>query len=138
VLATFDAPNGDASCVRRPRSNTPSQALITLNETLFVECARALAQQVLEHGGSSDVERVRYAFRRVLGRAPAGDEHRVLLGLLESQYRRIAAARTTPRELAGEITARPDPPPGCSLTQLAAYTVVARVLLNLDETITKQ
>jgi hypothetical protein len=138
VLATFDAPNGDASCVRRPRSNTPLQALITLNETLFVECARALAQKVLEHGGSSDADRVTYAVRCVLSRAPAGNEQKVLLGLLESQFSRIAAGRATPRELAGETTARPDPPTGCSLTQLAAYTVVARVLLNLDETITKQ
>jgi hypothetical protein len=138
MLATFDAPNGDASCVRRPRSNTPLQALISLNETLFVECARALAQKVLEHGGSSDKERVTYAFRRVLGRAPTSDEQKVLLDLLKSQFRRITAGRTNPLELAGATTARPDPPRGCSLTQLAAYTVVARVLLNLDETITRQ
>jgi len=87
LLATFDAPNGDFSCVRRLRSNTPLQALTTLNETLFVECAQALARQALEHGGSTDAERVAYAFRRVLGRVPTGDEHKVLLGLLNAQSR---------------------------------------------------
>ena len=84
MLATFDAPNGDSSCVRRLRSNTPLQALTTLNETLFVECARALARQALEGGGRTDAERVTYAFRRVLGRTPSGEERTVLLDLLEA------------------------------------------------------
>ena len=85
MLATFDAPNGDFSCVRRLRSNTPLQALTTLNETVFVECARALARQVLEDGGRTDAERITYAFRRVLGRTPTVEERTVLLDLLEAQ-----------------------------------------------------
>jgi hypothetical protein len=138
MLATFDAPNGDASCVRRLRSNTPLQALTTLNETVFVECARALAREVLDHGGQTHSERVAYAFRRVLGRTPTGDERNVLLDLLEAQLRRIAEGRLDARELATGTSAPPALTPGDSMAQLAAYTVVSRVLLNLDETITKE
>jgi hypothetical protein len=138
MLATFDAPNGDSSCVRRPRSNTPLQALITLNETLFVECARALARKVLADGGKTEAERVAYAFRRVLGRTPTNDERTVLLGLLESQVKRMAQGRLNPRELATGTNELPVLPRGISPAQLAAYTVVSRVLLNLDETITKE
>jgi hypothetical protein len=137
VLSTFDAPNGDASCVRRTRSNTPLQALTTLNETVFVECARALAGEILEHGGPTDGERVDYAFRRVLGRRPTGEERAVLLGLLEAQSRRIAEGRLDPRDLADGPDARAGSSRG-SPAQFAAYMVVSRVILNLDETITKE
>jgi hypothetical protein len=71
ALQVFDAPNGDASCPRRARSNTPLQALTTLNETLFVEAARALALRILKEGGTTDAQRLSYAFRRVLARRPA-------------------------------------------------------------------
>src|SRR5262249_4498684 len=96
MLAIFDAPNGDASCVRRTRSNTRLQALTTLNETVFVECAQALARKVLEAGGRTDRERVDYAFRRVLARTPTDDERKVLHGLLEAQLKRIAEGRVDP------------------------------------------
>jgi hypothetical protein len=138
MLAIFDAPNGDASCVRRPRSNTPLQALTTLNETVFIECARALAREVLEHGGETDPDRVAYAFRRVLGRTPTDGERKVLLGLLKTQSRRITEGRLDARELAAGAGAPPDSSPSVSTEQLAAYMVVSRVLLNLDETITKE
>jgi hypothetical protein len=138
VLATFDAPNGDASCVRRLRSNTPLQALTTLNETVFVECARALARKVLEAGGRTDPERITDAFRRVLGRTPTPDEGTALLELLEAQTKRIAEGRVDPLALATGTSTPPVLPPGVSPAQLAVYTVVSRVLLNLDETITKE
>jgi hypothetical protein len=138
VLAVFDAPNGDAACVRRLRSNTPLQALTTLNETLFVECARALARRVLEGGGRTDAERVAYACRRVLGRAPTGEEKTVLLDLLETQARRIADGGTNPRELATGTEQCPELKAGVAPAQLGAYTVLSRVLLNLGETITKE
>jgi hypothetical protein len=70
MLQTFDAPNGDMSCVRRSRSNTPLQALVTLNDPVFLESARALALRTLEAGGSTDAERLDFAFRRVLARHP--------------------------------------------------------------------
>lgn len=112
MLQTFDAPNGDAACVRRSRSNTPLQALTTLNEPLFMEAAQALAKLAEDQGGRTDAERVRFAFRRCVARAPEDGELQALLGLLRKQEGRMAPAQ--------------------------AWTMLARVLLNLDETITRE
>src|SRR5207237_10320690 len=90
MLQTFDAPNGDFSCVRRQRSNTPLQALISLNETEFVECAQALARKMLVEGGKTDADRVNYAFRRALSRPPNADERKDLLALLDKEKKHIA------------------------------------------------
>lgn len=111
VLQNFDTPNGDVSCVRRVRSNTPLQALTTLNETLFVEAAQALGDLARTKGGASDSERVTYAFRRCVARPPEPQERETLLAFLNQQKPR------------GERE---------------AWTALARVLLNLDETITKE
>ena len=115
------------------------QALVSLNETEFVECAQALAKKALAEGGRTDADRVTYAFRAALSRPPSADERNELLALLEKERRRIAEGWVNPLGLA---TARDEKPPelpgGATPTQLAAYTVVARVLLNLDETITKE
>jgi hypothetical protein len=139
VLQTFDTPNGDFSCVRRLRSNTPLQALTSLNETIFVECAQTLARETLAHGGPSDADRVTYAFRRALSRPPAEDERQTLLALLARQRQRFADGWVNPSEVATGRNQTPAAlPPGVTPTQLAAYTVVSRVLLNLDETITKE
>jgi hypothetical protein len=139
VLQVFDAPNGDFSCVRRMRSNTPLQALASLNETVFVECAQALAKKTLEAGGTTDDERITYAFRRALSRQPSADEKSDLTSLLEKQTKRIAEGWVNPNEIAtGKNEVAAHLPKGTSPTQLAAYTVVCRVLLNLDETITKE
>jgi hypothetical protein len=139
VLQTFDAPNGDFACVRRSRSNTPLQALMTLNEPIFMQCAQALALRTLENGGSTDAERVRHAFRRCLSRPPTDAESTELLALLAKQKRRLADGWLNAWDLSAPD---PDHPPalpsGATPTQLAAWTVVARVLLNLDETITKE
>jgi hypothetical protein len=135
----FDAPNGDSSCVRRLRSNTPLQALTSLNEALFVECAQALARKTLEEGGPTDADRIEYAFRRTLARQPTGDERSELLSLLAKQRERIAEGWVNANEIAsGEDEAPANLPKGTTPTQAAAYTVVSRVLLNLDETITKE
>jgi len=139
MLQTFDAPNGDFSCVRRARSNTPLQALISLNETEFVACAQALAHKMLVEGGKTDAERVNYAFRRALSRPPNADERKELLALLDKEKQRIAQGWVNPLELATGKNEKPvELPSGATPTQLAAYTVVSRVLLNLDETITKE
>jgi hypothetical protein len=139
VLQTFDAPNGDFSCVRRLRSNTPLQALVSLNEPEFVECAQALAHKALEEGGKTDGERISYAFRRTLGRPPSIDEKTELLNLLKKQEHRISEGWVNANEIAtGKNQSAKDLPKGTTPTQLAAYTIVSRVLLNLDETITKE
>ncbi len=138
VLQTFDAPNGDFSCVRRQRSNTPLQALAALNEPLFMECAQALAWHALEQGGG-EAERITYAFRRCLGRPPARAELEELTRLLHREKTHVAEGWVDAAELAtGKSGSIKKLPQGATPTELAAYTVVSRVLLNLDETITKE
>jgi len=127
MLQSFDSPTGDSSCVRRARSNTPLQALTTLNEPLFIEAARALATKTLSEGGSTDAARLNYATRRVLSRTPSKQEANELLALLEKEQTRFSDGTHKPAELAGVDS-----------TQAAAWTAVCRVLLNLDETITKE
>src|SRR5205807_1950466 len=108
VLQVFDAPNGDFSCVRRMRSNTPLQALATLNETVFIECAQALARTTLEKGGRTDEDRISYAFRRALCRPPTQAERAELLSLLNKQNHRIAEGWVN----ANEITTGKNESPG--------------------------
>jgi hypothetical protein len=143
VLQNFDAPTGEISCPRRDRSNTPLQALTTLNEELFIECARALAAKTLADGGESDVERLTYAVRRCMGRAPNESEVAVLQRFLDQQRARFASSAADPWPLAtglasvdentrAQLSADFDP------GELAAWTALARVVLNLDETITKE
>jgi mono/diheme cytochrome c family protein len=139
VLQAFDTPNADFSCVRRQRSNTPLQALTTLNEVIFTECARSLARRTLESAGPSDTQRVTFAFRSCLGRHPTEAECKSLVVLAEKQRARIAEGWTDAREIATGTHELPENlPMGVTPAQLAAYTVVARVILNLDETITKE
>ena len=138
MLQIFDTPDGSTSCARRSRSDTPLQALTTLNETLAVEAARAFAEHILVEGGKSDSERIDYAFRRALSREPSDAERREILDLIAKQQRRIAEGWIDPWELATGAHERPEIPAGSTPAQLAAYTVVSRVLLNLDEAITKE
>jgi hypothetical protein len=143
VLQNFDAPVGEIACARRGRSNTPLQALTTLNEPLFVECARALALTLVRDGGTTDVERLSTAVKRCLAREPRGDELHVLQQFLDKQRQRFSAAGTAPwllladdekskKELLAKL------PSGVTPADLASWTAVARVILNLDETITKE
>jgi len=135
MLQAFDAPNGEMSCVRRTRSNTPLQALTTLNEPQFVESAQALAQRVLKEGGATDSERLNYAFRLCTARPPNDQESDVLLKMLAKEERRIADGWLSAQELSG---IKGGPVSAFTPTRAAAWTVVARVILNLDETITKE
>ncbi len=139
LLQTFDAPNGDFSCVRRVRSNTPLQALMTLNEPISMECSRALALRTLKDGGPSEADRLVFAFRLCLARKPTPEEMTALQTLLDNERERFAQPEAKPWDL---VTANPADalqlPNGATPAQWAAWTVVARVLLNLDETITKE
>jgi len=110
-----------------------------LNETIFVECAQALARKTLAEGGKTDEDRVTYAFRRALARPPTDDERAELLSLLAKQRERIAEGWVNATEIAtGKDEPPTDLPPNATPTQVAAYTVVSRVILNLDETITNE
>ena len=139
MLETFDAPNGDSSCVRRARSDTPLQALTTLNDPLFVEMARALAWKTLREGGPTEKERLVYAFRRCVSRKPTEAELTSLSNLLDKEKLRYADGKRNPLALIAEDAAHPpELPKNASAAQAAAWTVVSRAILNLDETITKE
>ena len=139
MLQNFDAPTGESSCVRRTRSNTPLQALTTLNEPVFLEAARALALRTLRHGGKTQEKRLNYAFRRCVSREPSQAEIIKLLNFFDRQKRRLAEGWVSPWDMAGyDTSALLKLPKEITPVQLAAWTAVSRVLLNLDETITKE
>jgi len=129
ALQVFDTPPGDAPCVMRARSNSPLQALTLMNEPVFVECAKSLAAETLAHGGDSDADRLAYAFRRCTTRTPDAADAETLQKFLDKQRTRIAAGELKPAEILA--TEQAD-------AELAAWTLTARVMLNLDETITRQ
>jgi hypothetical protein len=135
-LSTFDAPDREKCTARRSVTNTPLQALTLMNDPTYVEAARALAQRALLEGGKDDKSRVVYAFRLATARTPNGREVGVLRDVLDGGRRLFAADRRSAAKLidVGESPRdrRLDP------AELAAWTTVASVILNLDETITKQ
>jgi mono/diheme cytochrome c family protein len=138
AMGNFDAPNGDISCARRLRSNTPLAALTGLNEPIFVEAAQSLALRTLREGGADDSSRIDRAFFLCTARLPTADEKREMLGFLAAQRKQIADGWLDPREIAtGNPDALPALPPGATPQDAAAWTLVSRVLLNLDETVTK-
>jgi hypothetical protein len=135
-LSVFDAPNADFSCPRRLRSNTPLQALTTLNDPVFHEAAQALALRIWKEGGKNDRARAEYAFRLCVGRKPNEKELRHTLSLLNDQSNYFDDRTTTAIKVAAKD--EKNPPPDVNLHKVAAWTMVSRVLLNLDETITKE
>jgi hypothetical protein len=137
ALTVFDVPVGEASCVKRTRTNTPLAALTALNETIFVECARALGKRVVVEGGKTDAERLTYAFRLCVSRVPTKDELAILQTLLDKNRKRFEEGEANAAEIAtgSKDTEKPE---GFTFADWGAYTLVARVLLNLDETLTKE
>ena len=135
TFATFDAPSRDVCISRRPRSNTPLQALAALNEPTLLEAARVFAQRVLTEGGKDAGTQLDFAFRTCLSRAPTRIERTRLLAFLDQQmkgFRRDPrSAETLINVGSAEHLATLD------VRQLAAWMMVANVLFNLDETLTK-
>jgi hypothetical protein len=135
-LTTFDAPSREVCQVKRPRTNTPLQALELLNDVTYVEAARRLAEMMLTEGGRTVEERVRLAFCRAAARPPQELELQVLVRGLD-RYRQQFTADS---EAAQRYVRHGESPPDSRLdtSELAAYTALAEVILNLDETITKE
>lgn len=132
----FDTPPAENSCPRRVRSNTPLQALTTLNEKTFVEAAQAMGLRVLKEGGSNERARITYAFRLCTGRPPGADEVNRLLQFWKEQEEYFEN-----RTAAAVKVAVPDVhrmPEDVNLHKVAAWAMVSRALLNLDETVTKE
>ncbi len=135
-LVTFDAPDREKCTARRARTNTPLQALVLLNDPTYVEAARGLAQLALTQAGKDPVERVRYAFRMATARFPDSRELKILQDAFSQQlvdYRRQNEAATRLLQV-GESPTNPN----LDTAELAAWTTVASIILNLDETITKE
>ena len=130
ALAVFDDPDATSACTRRIRSNTPLQSLTLLNDQSFFEMAQAMAVRVLKEAPSD--EQIDYAFELCTGRKPGRLERQRLKKLINLQ---LTVYETAPDE-AKVIAAKP--PTGTDVKQLAAWTTVSRVLLNLDETITRE
>lgn len=135
-LVTFDAPDREKCTGRRLLTNTPLQALVLMNDPTFVEAARMLAQRAISQGGKNPSGRITYAFRLAVARKPTVAEIRVLNELLAQQltnYRRDKVA-------AAALLKIGDSPYDSKIdaSELAAWTLVASAILNLDETITKE
>jgi hypothetical protein len=134
-MVAFDAPSREECTADRPRSNTPLQALVLLNDPTYVEAARALAERVVREGGKSAEDRVKFAYRQVLQRQPTAEELKVVLPLAEGhlkQYREDAKAAAALLAV-GDRPA----PKDVDAAEMAAWVSVSRVLLNLHETITR-
>ena len=136
AFMAFDAPSREVSCERRPRTNTPLQALATLNDRAFVQCAAALARRLMTEMTADDKERAAYGFRLCVARAAGARELAVLLALYRQNLEKYCKDTLAARQMAANGLGTP--PKELDTAELAAWTVVANVLLNLDETITKE
>jgi hypothetical protein len=134
-MAAFDAPSREVCAIKRVRSNTPVQAFVTLNDPVYVEAAQALARRIVREGGPSAEDRARFALRLCQVRPPEAEQMKRLLGLFETELQHY---RQAPPEAVKLATDPLGPlPTGMQADELAAWTVIANVLLNLDAVLTK-
>ncbi|WP_425616982.1 PSD1 and planctomycete cytochrome C domain-containing protein [Anatilimnocola sp. NA78] len=134
-LAAFDAPSREECTVQRPVSNTPQQALVLLNDPTYVEAARALAGRIVAEGGADVSSKMKFAYQQTLLREPTADEAQVLTRLYEKHLEQFRADTGAAQQLqtVGDLK----PSAGQDAAELAAWTSIARVLLNLHETIVR-
>jgi hypothetical protein len=134
-MEIFNAPNRETCAVRRERTNTPLQALVTLNDPQFVEAARFLAQRTLKEGGDNDSTRLDFIAKRVLSRSLGWHEMPIVLDSLKS-LREYYAGHA---EDAAKLIAVGDSKPDASLnaSELATWTMLINGLMNLDEVLNK-
>lgn len=130
-MAAFDAPSRETCTVRRIRTNTPIQALVTLNDPVYVEAAQALARRIVREGGPTVENRANFGLRLCLARPPRAEQVQELTKLYADELARYRGDPTAAKKLAGEV------PAGMDSAELAAWTVVGNVLLNLDGVLTK-
>lgn len=134
-LLAFDAPSREECAADRPRSNTPLQSLVLLNDATYVEAARVFAESIVRGGGASSPERLSWAYRRALARDIRPAELEIMLPFIERQlagYRGDEAAAAQLSTVGGRPAASDLAP-----VEIAAWTSVARVILNLHETVTR-
>jgi hypothetical protein len=136
TMLLFDAPNREICTIKRSKTNTPLQALSLLNEVTFVEAARKLGERMLREGGDSAEKRIEFGFRLTVGRKPTAAELKILSDGLAEDLKRFAADEDAAKKLSafGESKANATISPA----ELAAYSLTANVLLNLDEFVTRE
>ncbi len=135
TLVTFDAPDREVCTVRRSRTNTPLQALVLMNDPTYVEASRKLAERILKDGGKTTEERLAFAFRTVLTRAPKDAELKILRKMFDDQlavYQKDAKAAEKLLKVGESLRDEK-----LEVAELAAWTMLASALLNLDETVTR-
>ena len=136
TMLLFDAPSREICTVKRSRTDTPLQALALLNEVTYVEAARVLAQRMIAEGGATPDQRIAWGFRRVVARQPAPDEIQVLAAGLAKRLAKYQADAEAAKQLISLGATKPDDK--LAAPELAAYTMTANVLLNLDEVVTRE
>lgn len=136
AMMAFDAAGREACVVRETRTNTPLQALNLLNDATYIEAARKMAERVIVEGGKTPRERLNYAFRLAVGRRAQPAELRILTAGLESHRERYQSDAEAAKQLlsVGEAPLREN----LEASEVAAYTAIANLILNLDEVITKE
>jgi len=132
-LSTYDAPSREFCTVRRVRTNTPLQALTSLNDPYFFDAARGVARRMTKEGGAGNTERATYGFRLCVSRKPASGELSSILSFYQEQLSRYKQDKQAAGQVIGENADQSVDP-----ADLAAWTMVANVLLNMDETISKE
>jgi hypothetical protein len=136
TMSIFDSPTREICTVQRSRTDTPLQALSLLNEVTFVEAARALAQRMILEGGATPEERIAWAFKRATSRLPKSNELQVLANGLTARLARYQMDNDDAQKLVAFGSSKPAA--NVDLNELAAYTLTANVLLNLDEVVTRE
>lgn len=134
-MTIFDAPTREKCMVERPRTNTPLQALVTLNDPQFTEAARNLAQRIVKEGGPAAKDRVIFGYRLATSRAPKPIAAQILLGAFNEEFENFKKNPETAGKLIAIGESKHDE--SINSSELAAWTIVASMLLNLDEVITR-
>ena len=134
-MAIFDAPNRETCTVRRERTNTPLQALVLMNDVQFFESARKFGERVMKEGGNGNEERIRFIYRTALGRLPSESEKSSILNLYNEHLKDFSNSKDT----VSEILSSGESPVDESLnaSELASWTMITHLILNLSETVTK-
>jgi hypothetical protein len=134
AMTTFDAPSREKYCVRRERTDTPLQALVTMNDVQFVEAARHFAERMMKYSADSE-HRLEFGFRSATARFPSKNESRILKEALSKHLVKYQSDKDAAQKLIGVGEKAADK--NVDASELAAYTMVASLLLNLDETLNK-
>ena len=134
-MTAFDAPSREVCTLRRPRTNTPLQALTTLNDEAFFEAARALAKQIINEAPADPRSRAARVFRITTSRRPREAELKRVVALYEAEITRFTKEVKAAKALLNDYATALD---DAKTAEMAAWTMVANVLLNLDESLTKE